>query len=130
MKFGTSSSEKQQTPTTTTDTSTPSPAPASPSTSTSTQHSSTSVKDSPTPRQSTDSRNTISVNNLADDVSKLTVAADRSPEKAWAPIIKPVANHLYPQQLQTPPLTPPIGLHHHHHKQLHYWDKLPLGRIS
>lgn len=82
LKFGTSSSEKQQTPTTTTDTSTPSPAPASPSTSTSTQHSSTSVKDSPTPRQSTDSRNTISVNNLADDVSKLTVAADRSPEKS------------------------------------------------
>lgn len=82
LKFGTSSSEKQASSHTPTPTQTP-PPPGSASSSSSThQNGGNSSENNQPPRQSTDSRNTISANDLADDVSKLTVNTDGSPEKA------------------------------------------------
>ncbi|KAL6453233.1 YPK2 Serine/threonine-protein kinase YPK2/YKR2 [Candida maltosa Xu316] len=70
LKFGSSTTEK-------TSTSTVTPPPSSSS-------ASSNNNDSSHPRESTDSRNTISTNDLADDISKLSVTTDETPpEKSY-----------------------------------------------
>ncbi|RCK63403.1 Serine/threonine-protein kinase YPK2/YKR2 [Candida viswanathii] len=80
LKFGTSSSEKQSTPTP--PALTPPPPGSASSASAAFHHNGSANDNIAAPRQSTDSRNTISTSDLADDVSKLTVNTDGSPEKA------------------------------------------------